>query len=102
MTFSEQSRYNRIFQKVIHKGGELKINFIKRFHNSKPLEISVGDSFYEYQLMRNFLDNLQPDGRYSSHIAIHQSELSRQTKFVDKNYDPCLPCKLVIWTWKIW
>ena len=31
MTFSGQSRYTRLFQKVIHKGGESAINHIKIF-----------------------------------------------------------------------
>ena len=34
MTFSDKSRYNRIFQQVTHKGGELAINYIKRFQNA--------------------------------------------------------------------
>ena len=29
MTFSDKSRFDRIFQKVIHKGGELEMNYIK-------------------------------------------------------------------------
>ena len=33
MTFSDKSRYDRIFQQVTHKGGEYAINYIKRFQN---------------------------------------------------------------------
>ena len=31
MTFAKKSRYNRLFQKVISKGGESEINYIKIF-----------------------------------------------------------------------
>ena len=73
MTFSGQSRYNRLFQKLIHKGGESEINYIKIFRNSKASEISVVNSYSEYQLIRTFLEIFQPVGRYSSQIANHQS-----------------------------
>ena len=33
--FSGQSKYNRLFHKVIHKGGKLEINYIKIFQNDK-------------------------------------------------------------------
>ena len=39
--FSDQIRYNRLFQKVVHKEGESKINYIKIFQNAKALAISV-------------------------------------------------------------
>ena len=48
MTFGDQSRYNIMFQKVFHKGGESAINYIKIFKNDKALEISVGNSYTEY------------------------------------------------------
>ena len=44
MNFSDQIRYNRLFQQVIHKGGESAINYIKIFQNAKALEISLGHS----------------------------------------------------------
>ena len=64
MTFSEKSRYNIPFQKVVQKRGEggLAINSIKIFQNGKALEISVGNSYSEDQLMHNFLDNFQQGG----------------------------------------
>ena len=31
MIFADQSRYNRMFHQVIHKGGESEINYIKYF-----------------------------------------------------------------------
>ena len=54
MRFSDQSRYNIMFQKVIDKGGESDINYIKRFQNSKPLEVSAGNGYSEDQLMHTF------------------------------------------------
>ena len=39
MNFSDQNRYNRMFQQVVHKGGKSIINYIKRFKNAKALEI---------------------------------------------------------------
>ena len=57
-TFADQSRYNRLFQKVVHKVGESEINYIKIFQNAKALEISVVNSYSKYQLMYTFLDNL--------------------------------------------
>ena len=61
MTFSDQIRYNRLFRKVIYKGGESEINYIKTFKNAKDLEISVGNSYSQDQLMHTFLDNFQKD-----------------------------------------
>ena len=66
MTFSDQSRYNRMFKQVIHKGEESEINYIKIFQNSKALIISLGNSYSEDQLMHTFLDNFQKDGKYSA------------------------------------
>ena len=72
MTFGDQSRYNIMFQKVFHKGGESAINYIKIFHNDKDLEISVGNSYTEDQVMHNLSYNLQQGVKYSAQIAIHQ------------------------------
>ena len=57
MTFSDKSRYDRTFQQVTHKGGESTINYIKRFQNAHVLSVSVGNSYFEDQLMHKFLDN---------------------------------------------
>ena len=73
MNFDYQSRYNRLFHQVIHKGGESEINNTKIFQNAKDLEISVGNIHSEYQLMQNFLDNLQQGGKYSAQTAIRQA-----------------------------
>ena len=59
MNFSDQTRYNRPFQKVLHKGGESAINYMKIFHNSKALEILLGNSYANDKLMHAFLDNFQ-------------------------------------------
>ena len=85
MTFAYQIRYNRLFHQVIHRGGESEINFIKIFQNYKNLEISVGNSYSEDQLMQNLLDNFQQGGKFSDHITSHQVELSREkNKFIDQ------------------
>ena len=58
MKISDQIRYNRLYQKVVHKGGESEINYIEIFQNSTDLKISVGNRYSEYQFMQIFLDNL--------------------------------------------
>ena len=73
MTFDDQRRYNRLFQKATHKVGESAINDIKIFHSAKVLEISLANRYSEYHLMHNFLDNVLHDGKYSARIAIHQA-----------------------------
>ena len=60
MTFADQSRYNRIFQQVVHKVGWSEINYIKRFQNDKSLAISVGNIYTEDQFIHTFLDNFHP------------------------------------------
>ena len=84
MNFSEQIRYNRLFKQVVNKGGESAINYIKRFNNAKALEISVGNGYYEYNLIHTFLDNFQKFGKYYAQIAIYQVELRRQEKFINE------------------
>ena len=83
MTFAYQSRYNRLFQKLIHKGGYSEVNYIKIFKNAKDLAISVGNSYSEDQLVHTFLDNYQKGVKYSSRIARHKTELRREEKFID-------------------
>ena len=58
MKISDQIRYNRLYQKVVHKGGNSEINYIEIFQNSTDLKISVGNRYSEYQFMQIFLDNL--------------------------------------------
>ena len=45
MTFSDKSRYDRIFQQVTHKGEEYAMNYIKRFQNAHTLSIFIGKSY---------------------------------------------------------
>ena len=45
------------------------------------LSVSVGNSYYEDQLMHTFLDNFQQGGKHSAQIASHQEELRREEKF---------------------
>ena len=59
MTFADKSRYDRNFHKVIHKGGESAINYIKIFQNAQALSVSVGNSYSENQIMHTFLDNFR-------------------------------------------
>ena len=77
MTFSDQSSYNILFNKVTHNRGVAETNYLKIFQNDKALEISVGNSYSEDQLMHTFLDNFQQGGKYLSQIAIHQEQLRR-------------------------
>ena len=95
-TFYDQSIYNRLFPQVAHKGGESEINYIKRVHNAKALEISVGNSYSEDQMMFTLLENSQKRGKYSSKIASHQEKLSIEEKFIDQHHYLYLTCKLII------
>ena len=45
MTFSDKSRYNILFQKVMHKGEDSEINYIKIFQHYKALVILVGNIY---------------------------------------------------------
>ena len=72
MTSADKIRYNRMFQQLVHKVGESEINCIKIFQNAKALEISVLNSYTEYQLMHTFLENFHKGGKYYDHISRHQ------------------------------
>ena len=84
MIFTEQSRYNRIFQKVVQKGDNPEINYIKIFKNLKALKIPVGKNYTENQLVHTLLHNFCQGGKYSAQIVSHQSELIREEIFVDQ------------------
>ena len=60
------------------------MNYIKIFHNSHALSISVGNSYSEGQLMHTFLDNFHQDGKYSAQVASHQADLRREEKCTDQ------------------
>ena len=64
MNFYDKSIYDRTFQQVTHNGGGSTMNYIKIFHNSHALSISVGNSYSEDQLMHTFLDNFHQGGKY--------------------------------------
>ena len=57
---------------------------MKRFQNAHALSVSVGNSYYEEQLMHTFLDNFHQSGKYSAQLARHQAELRRKEKFPDQ------------------
>ena len=63
MKFSDQNRYNIMFKKVVHKGEESAINYIKRFKSVNALGISVGNIYTEYQLMHTYLDTSHKGGK---------------------------------------
>ena len=66
MTFADKSIYDSNFQQVTHKGGESSSNYIKIFQNAHGVSVSVGNSYYEDQLMHTFLDNFHQGGKYSA------------------------------------
>ena len=84
MTFADKIRYDRTFQQVTHKAWESAINYIKRFQNAHALSVSVGNSYFEDQLMHTFLDNFHQGGKYLSQIASYQAELIREEKITDQ------------------
>ena len=73
VTFSDKSRYDRIFQQVTHKVGESAINYIKIFQNAQALLVSVVNIYSEDHIMHTFLDNFQQSGKYSAQLATRQN-----------------------------
>ena len=71
MNFVDKSRYNRIFQQVIHKGRQSEMNYTKIFQNEEAPSVSVGNTYLEDQLMHIFLDNFHQDGKCSAQISSH-------------------------------
>ena len=57
---------------------------MKIIQNAHALSVSVGNSYFKYQLMHTFMDNFQQGGKYSAQIASHQAELRREEKFTDQ------------------
>ena len=62
------------------------MSYIKIFQNAQDLSVSVGNSYSENQLMHTFLDNFHQGGRYSTQIASHQAELSREETITDQKF----------------
>ena len=58
MIFADQSRYNRMFRKVVQKAGDSSINYIKIFQNPKALEVTVGNIYTKDQLIHPSSDRL--------------------------------------------
>ena len=85
-----------MFQQVVHKGGESAIKYIKIFQNSKALEISVGNSYTEDQMMRVFLDNFHKSGKYSDQIEIHKNNLGEKNNSLINNHYLYLNYKFII------
>ena len=85
VTFAENSRYNKLFQRVMHKGVESEMKYIIRFQNSKALVILVGNSYTKNQLMHTSLDNFQEGLRYYDQIARHKAELRREKNSCSKS-----------------
>ena len=73
MKFSNRSVYNRMFQQVVYKVRDSEINYIKIFHYSKDMEISVVNSYTKDQRMHTFLDNFYKCGNYYAQIASQKS-----------------------------
>ena len=84
MTFADESRYDRTFQQVTHKGGGSTINYIKRFLNAHALSVSVRNSYSEDELIHIFLDNFHQGGRYSAQIVSQKAELRREANLLTK------------------
>ena len=72
-----------MFWQVVKQVGESATNYIKIFHNAKALEISVGNSYTEDQMMQTFSENFHQGGKYFSQIASHQAEFRREERFID-------------------
>ena len=49
------------------------MNYINIFQNSQALSVSVGNSYYEDQLMHISLDKFHQGGKYTAQIASHQA-----------------------------
>ena len=62
------------------------MNYIKIFQNSEALSVSVRNSYSEYQMMHNFMDNFHQGGKYSAQIDSHQAEIRREEKSTDQKY----------------
>ena len=96
MVFPGKSTYDRIFQQVTHKRGELAINYVQKSQDLQTLSVSVGNSYSEFQLMHTFLDDFHQGGKYSAQIARHQAEFRREENLTDKNLYLSHPNRLII------
>ena len=86
MTFSDKSRYDRVFQRVTRKGGKYAMNYIRIFQNAQDYSVSVGINYCGNKLMHMFLDKFHQGGEYSDRIATQQTKLRREGNFTDQKY----------------
>ena len=96
MIFADKGRYDRIFQQVVHKGGESTMNYIKIFQDAQALSVCVENSYSEHQLMCTFMDNFHQTGRHSAQIVSHQAQLRRETNLLIKILYLFHPYRLII------
>ena len=85
-TFSNKIRYDIIFQKVTHKGGESEMSYIKTFQNEQDFSVSLGKNYSEDQFMHILLDNFYQCRKYTAQIASQQAELRKEEKITDQKY----------------
>ena len=62
----------------MHKVGGSEIKYIRIFQNSNALMISVGNIYFEDQLMYIFFDNIHKWGTYFANIDRHQEKFRRE------------------------
>ena len=62
------------------------MNYFKILQNSQAYSVSVGNSYFYYQLMHIFLDNFHQGGKYTAQMASHQAKLRRKEHFIDQEY----------------
>ena len=62
------------------------MNYINRFQNAQALTVSVGNIYYEYQLMHICLENFLQGVKYTAQIENHQAELRMEETFTDQKY----------------
>ena len=74
MNFSDNSRYDRIFQQVTHRGWESAMNYIKIFQNAQASSVSVENNYPETQLMHIFLDKFHRGGKYYDEVSGRRAE----------------------------
>ena len=60
------------------------LNDFRMNRHAQALIVSVGNSYAENQIMHTFLDNFHQSGKYSSQLASHQAELTREEKYPDQ------------------
>ena len=57
-----------MFQQVVHKGGELEINYIEIFQNDRVVAISVKNGYTEDHMIPTLFENFYHGGKYNAQI----------------------------------